>query len=115
MFRSLLLTAASLLFAAAPAVSQEQVLAWKFKKGETFYMQEKMRQQQKVTTGGTTQEKDSTQTTITSFEVLSAPTSGGVTLKMTMLSVKEEGQGAGESQAILGPHEGLGIRSYSWL
>ena len=82
------------------AQDANQVLAWKFAAGDVFYMQEKMRQQQTVKTGGNTQKKDSTQTTITSFEVLDANASD-VTLRMTMLSVKESGTNGGSNQEIL--------------
>lgn len=85
---------------ATQATAQER-LAWKFRDGQTFYMQEVMEQKQTIVTGGQTTEKTSTQTTVMEFRVLRAGTDGSVDLEMKMLSVKEDGPAAEMNAPLL--------------
>lgn len=85
---------------ASQATAQDR-LAWKFRDGQTFYMQEVMKQKQIVVTGDNKENKESTQTTVTRFRVLKAGTDGSVDMEMTMLSVKEEGPAAEDNSVIL--------------
>ena len=94
---------------AAPAVAQDR-LAWKYRDGQVFYMQEVMEQKQVVTTGTNKEEKTSTQTTVTRFRVLKAATDGSVEMEMKMLSVKEEGPAAEQNAPILSRMENSTFR-----
>ena len=104
MFRKSLL-ALGVLFLSSNLIAQEQNhnLKWKFTTGETFYMTEVMQQNQIVKSGGSEQKNETTQTTVTEFKVMGLKSDGGVSLKMTMLSVREDGSKAKNpgSQAVL--------------
>ena len=99
-----------LLLAISSAASAQQQLIWKFRKDETFYMKEVIRQQQVVRTLQNNQEKDSTQTTITSFQVLDVAADGSVDMEMTMIAVREEGPGSADSQQILDRMQGASFK-----
>lgn len=94
---------------ASPAVAQDR-LAWKYREGQVFYMQEVMEQKQTVTTGENKEEKKSTQTTVTEFRVLRAGSDGSVDLEMKMLSVKEDGPAAEANAPILSRMENSTFR-----
>ena len=85
LFSFVVLFATTTTFAQAP-----DNLSWKFSDGQTFYMTEVMEQKQTVTTSTNVENKNTTQTTITKFDILEARKDGGVKLVMAMVSVKED-------------------------
>jgi hypothetical protein len=85
-----------LTLAVLPGPARAQVkLRWKFKEGDTFYVEEKVSTRQTVKVRGSAQVQQLEQTRVSRFKVLKAAADGGAVLEQKIESVKVTPYGAG--------------------
>jgi hypothetical protein len=96
--RHLGLLAFSLLALTTPASAQVN-LRWHFKKGQTFYVEEKLHVKQTIKMPDTVQSQEMEQTRVSRFKVLQIMPDGGAVLEQKIESVKAATQGVGGKEA----------------
>ena len=87
------LALALLLTALAGAAPAQTALKWKFKEGETFYVQEKVQTSQTVKIQDSVQPQELEQTKVSRFKVLKVTADGGAVLEQKIESVQATPQG----------------------
>src|SRR5262249_49578352 len=92
MLRQALLGVTVLFAGAAPALGQEVTLKWKFKQGETFYVEDVLNSRQSMSVLGQQQEVEQKTTTVTSYTVKKV-TSDQIVLDMKIEDVEVRSKG----------------------
>jgi hypothetical protein len=88
--------ALALLLGALPAAAPAQVqVRWKFKEGQTFYVEEKVHTRQTVKMPDTVLPQELDQTRVSRFKVLKVTPDGGAVLEQKIESVQATPQGPG--------------------